>query len=540
MRVCVRVCRRCQGGDNDAEKYQEEAGQIYTTVFHKYKKNVRPPDYYPEPVPIKVHVTLIHIRGLDVFKQELQSIIDLQIQWQDKRLAWYANKVVMITEELTQVWHPSVVYLNGAVPPSPLFSSKVSISKDGMITWKRREIVTSVCPTVPHNSTQFCDVALGFTSPQTMEVFDNQTTFTIVPDFTNHHWDIVRVHVDAEDSQVLRFLLDLESLDPDGSWLGSRNCSGEVNLEQRSNGAGSTFLGGMLGSLSALSSLESEAAERQKREAKVRKGQHDRHHQTQKVKQLRKRRDELLQILQDKGSDEAGDTREERRGTDAKGARQEVTSALAYVAELRDKLQVYKMTGVSVVKTDPDSKMLCFTTSHKGVYLESYLLKLQRLTSGHFKVVHHNLPPFIAYSVLPGNLEVKDMVSAVRPVQEALAMFVLRREELKEAQKKFTDSLHVIESSAAVDYLCCHLDVGTDVQVQITLKYADLNSCLPSSVQAVLLKRGGRRRWKESLPDDAVSGLTSDFCGHRLAVALTKAAQRLQGSIPNTQADREN
>ena len=34
-------------------------------------------------------------------------------KWVDTRLAWYANKVVMITVELSKVWLPSIVYLNG-------------------------------------------------------------------------------------------------------------------------------------------------------------------------------------------------------------------------------------------------------------------------------------------------------------------------------------------------------------------------------------------------------------------------------------------
>ena len=62
-----------------AEKFQEEAGQIYTTVFHKYNPRVRPPDFYPNPVPVQVHATLFHIRHLDILKQELECIMDLEI-----------------------------------------------------------------------------------------------------------------------------------------------------------------------------------------------------------------------------------------------------------------------------------------------------------------------------------------------------------------------------------------------------------------------------------------------------------------------------
>ena len=39
--------------------------------------------------------------------------VHIRQKWVDTRLAWYANKVVMITVELSKVWLPSIVYLNG-------------------------------------------------------------------------------------------------------------------------------------------------------------------------------------------------------------------------------------------------------------------------------------------------------------------------------------------------------------------------------------------------------------------------------------------
>ena len=110
--------------------------------------------------------------------------------------------------------------------------------------------------------------------------------------------------------------------------------------------------------------------------------------------------------------------------------------------------------GVSVVKTDPDNKVLCFTTSHRGVFLESYHLKLQRLASGHFKVVHHDLPPFLVHSTLPDYLQVKDVISAVRPLQEALSMFVMRREELKGVQVRIRGIVRM------VNFLCTSVQIS--------------------------------------------------------------------------------
>lgn len=73
-------CRSCQArGTHDPEKFLEEAGQIYTTIFHKYNKRVRPPDDYPSKVKVNVQAVLIHIRQLDLLKQELESVLALNI-----------------------------------------------------------------------------------------------------------------------------------------------------------------------------------------------------------------------------------------------------------------------------------------------------------------------------------------------------------------------------------------------------------------------------------------------------------------------------
>ena len=62
-----------------AEKFQEEAGQIYTTIFHKYNIRVRPTDTYPNPVVVDVRVILWHIRNFDRLKQEIETLLELDI-----------------------------------------------------------------------------------------------------------------------------------------------------------------------------------------------------------------------------------------------------------------------------------------------------------------------------------------------------------------------------------------------------------------------------------------------------------------------------
>lgn len=205
----------CQArGTHDPEKFLEEAGQIYTTIFHKYNKRVRPPDDYPSKVKVNVQAVLIHIRQLDLLKQELESVLALNITWDDKRLAWYAYQVYNITEGVDQVWSPSIIYLNSAVPPNPLFFSKVTISSEGLITWYRQEVVTTVCRTNPKEATQTCAISLGFTSPHADEEFGNVTTFELSEEFSNHAWEVQPGETEVDNSRKINFVLFLEQLEP--------------------------------------------------------------------------------------------------------------------------------------------------------------------------------------------------------------------------------------------------------------------------------------------------------------------------------------
>ncbi|KAK7480110.1 hypothetical protein BaRGS_00028670 [Batillaria attramentaria] len=472
---------------SDPEKFQEEAGQIYTTVFHKYNSRVRPPDSYPKPVKVNVKVDLIHIRGFDLLKQELETVLDLEIDWQDKRLAWYANQVHTITVDVTEIWSPSIVYLNGVVPLSSLFVSKVIISSEGLIKWYRREVVTTMCPTTPQNATQQCPISLGFTSKDSAEEFDNTTELMVGLDFANHYWDVQVAGIDDYSSEV-HFVLDLVKLDPPHPITGARNCSAELGYEVM-NGASKGA--GVVGRSAVVALVVSAATLRQEDEAETLAQTRTAQKQKQKLLELQERRDNLLEQLQGAAST-SGVPGGEGVGDDGSHETiesSELRSAVAYMAELKEKLNVYKLTGASIIKSNQDGKVVCFTTSYKGSYLESYHLKLQGLSTGQFRVSHHDLPPFVFTSCVPDSLEVKDIPSVVQPVREVLSMYVLRREELKSAEGKFSDTLHVAERSGPIDFVCFHMDVRPNLQVEITLKYKDLKHYLPSAVNAVPLKR---------------------------------------------------
>lgn len=282
----------------------------------------------------------------------------------------------------------------------------------------------------------------------------------------------------------------------------------------------------MLNSLSVLTSLESAAVVRQQGEAEETAQTKKTTLQKQKVTQLQKRRDELLQQVQTAALADVGSvTPDSDEGGNEQSS--ELRSALRYFAELKEKLNVYKLTGVSIIKSDQDGKILCFTTSYKGTFLENYHLKLQGLSTGKFKVIHHDLPTFVFILCVPESLEVQDIPSVVQPVREVLSMYVMRREELRVAESRFPDNLHIVEKSGPVDFICFHISVLPNLKVEITLKYKDLKSYLPSAVDAVPLRRDTSRP-QEALPEEVKERLTECFRGNRLCSAITTAMEILK------------
>ncbi|XP_025089356.1 centromere protein O-like [Pomacea canaliculata] len=283
----------------------------------------------------------------------------------------------------------------------------------------------------------------------------------------------------------------------------------------------------MLGSLSALGSLQSAATAKQQSEKEVAIKQQIKQAQLQRIEELKKKREKLKELLQTAAAEA-----DELHAVEENGSGSELRRAEAYCKKLREQLNVYKLTGVAITESDHVSKLLCFTTSFKGIYLESYHVKLQRLSSGHFKIAHHDLPAFIVFSKLPENLEVKDLQSFVQPVRELLAMYIIRREEVKQAETKFSSVLYVAEKSGPVDFLCFRLDIQPNLQAEITLKYADLCTATPTTVTVVPVKKGNLVHQK-GLPDSVSLELQHVFSENRLTAAIGLALELLVAHFRN-------
>uniref|UniRef100_A0A0B6ZDA8 Neurotransmitter-gated ion-channel ligand-binding domain-containing protein n=1 Tax=Arion vulgaris TaxID=1028688 RepID=A0A0B6ZDA8_9EUPU len=191
--ICFRATL-CQKDDNDGwngDKFKEEAAQTFNLVFHKYNHRVRPPQPYIE---IVANISLRHIRLLDQHKQELQTVLDIELTWNDTRLQWYPVKLLQISANTSNVWTPDIVYTNSVAESKMLYPSSVRISHKGFVVWTKKEVVTTLCPTKADAVSQNCPIILGFMSnsrnDQTDRFFSSLSSFTLSDNFINHEWDV--------------------------------------------------------------------------------------------------------------------------------------------------------------------------------------------------------------------------------------------------------------------------------------------------------------------------------------------------------------
>lgn len=134
------------------------------------------------------------------------------------------------------------------LPPSPMFESRVAITSKGVLTWSRRELVTTVCRSDLQNANQSCDISLGFTSPDQTESFDkNSTSFSLIEHFTNHIWTVDSdIEIDEEmNATVLHFRLSLMEVDSGGT-SNVEDSQNYTSTWEKNNSAGNLVTSGVL------------------------------------------------------------------------------------------------------------------------------------------------------------------------------------------------------------------------------------------------------------------------------------------------------
>ncbi|GFR67954.1 acetylcholine receptor subunit alpha [Elysia marginata] len=110
FRSCVQVCQCASSGQTwNSDKYKEEAEQTFELVLYKYHRWVRPPQQY---VNVTVELNVERIKSLDVNKQQLQTVVLLELTWFDSRLTWSPIKVHQIMSNTSTVWTPDLVFIN--------------------------------------------------------------------------------------------------------------------------------------------------------------------------------------------------------------------------------------------------------------------------------------------------------------------------------------------------------------------------------------------------------------------------------------------
>ncbi|XP_045180900.1 neuronal acetylcholine receptor subunit alpha-6-like isoform X2 [Mercenaria mercenaria] len=145
----------------DDVKYIDEAVQIVSTIFHKYKPEVPPRKSYPNPVKLSVKLHVQHVSELDVIAQTLDSTVELEVIWKDSRLSWYPLVVKEITVSQEKIWTPVLTIDNVVEAPREISSPQYVIKSNGKIYMYRRLQLKTFCETNLTATVEDCEIRLG-------------------------------------------------------------------------------------------------------------------------------------------------------------------------------------------------------------------------------------------------------------------------------------------------------------------------------------------------------------------------------------------
>lgn len=138
--------------------YKEETKHVFITVFHSYNERVRPYNYGKKPIRIWANLDFVDVIKVDTKQHVMDSIVDLRLKWEDKRLLWTSQTVFYITVNETTIWTPDIEFLNVVEPIQVLVKPRyVVIEKTGHAYINHRYRIKTACK--GHNNT--CSVKIG-------------------------------------------------------------------------------------------------------------------------------------------------------------------------------------------------------------------------------------------------------------------------------------------------------------------------------------------------------------------------------------------
>lgn len=197
--MLVAVVKRCEAQvrPSGSGKYREEAIQIINSIFHKYNGRVAPLPY-PEPVTLDIHMSLVAVQDLDVDEQYLDTVVDLEIEWNDGRLQWYPLVVTKITVESESVWKPELSVINALDSPTAVNDPDLVVKSTGTIYWFRRLKLRTYCKTNSSNTEDpiECAISLGSrlydTNEQDFNKNEETNSFDVSSAFSDQKWEVAQ------------------------------------------------------------------------------------------------------------------------------------------------------------------------------------------------------------------------------------------------------------------------------------------------------------------------------------------------------------
>ncbi|XP_041365994.1 neuronal acetylcholine receptor subunit alpha-7-like [Gigantopelta aegis] len=144
------------------------SNKMIQTVLAGYHKEIRPHYDNRGPVMTFLDMSLRQIIELNEPKQTLSTNVWLRMYWSDNRLTWNSSEFSGIEKIIlpsTLIWIPDLTLYDSAVKSSSSMSKyRVSVTKNGSISFQFPELLTSLCSidtTYFPFDTQRCNLTFG-------------------------------------------------------------------------------------------------------------------------------------------------------------------------------------------------------------------------------------------------------------------------------------------------------------------------------------------------------------------------------------------
>nr|XP_020479176.1 acetylcholine receptor subunit beta [Monopterus albus] len=118
-------------------------------LFAKYNLKVRPAPSHTERVVVRVGMILSSFIGLNMKKEEMTTVVVMNMEWTDQRLSWKPKEhdgITVLRIPSAKVWLPDIVLINNSDGEfNVALQVHVQVYNNGRVTWTPPALYRSSC-----------------------------------------------------------------------------------------------------------------------------------------------------------------------------------------------------------------------------------------------------------------------------------------------------------------------------------------------------------------------------------------------------------